>query len=428
MITEAKAKTKTKTKTKVQARRGDRAFQSGAERVLQRVRRALHAVIHSVPGETIARPAQLAEVLKLDNGLAWKVSKAIEGEDPFHTAHLLPGARGVQILLRAAKRKRVPNSCIEEAQAAFVELREFVRVHAGDRKSFNMLTTGQTRTKRAEADLTHRRGAFEHLSYVFGVHAKMQIRTYIVQPSADGDAVDVASIAGYVDVRRIRASIPWRITSLHSIDVAGRVRTTFDREPLDPEARDAELGLPIIRRFCSDPLPPFRVVQRANGLVEHLLDDDRLGNTSLFSCITGEIVRAAEPRYRDPSHREAAVLARVRTPCATLLLDWIVHRDLVGPIRPTAAMYSDVFMRDPAEGLEECDRMPLYETPESLGRGTTGLFVGGAPRYAEMVEFAFDRLGWNGDDFLSHRLTIGFPPIPASVVMSHPLPAMPKRA
>jgi hypothetical protein len=84
-------------------------------------------------------------------------------------------------------------------------------------------------------------------------------------------------------------------------------------------------------------------------------------------------------------------------------------------------MYSDVFMRDPAEGLEESDRVPLHERPESLGTGTSGLAVAGVPRYPELIEFVLERLGWNGDDFETHRLTIGFPPIPCSVVMSHPL-------
>jgi hypothetical protein len=399
----------------------NRGFQAGAERVLQRVRRALTSLVHSIPGETVARPAELAEVLQLDNGLAWKISKAIEGDDPFRVAHHLPGNRGVQILLRAAKRKRVPITCIEETQLAFDELRAFVRAHAGDRKSFDMLTTGQARTRRGEADLTHRRGAFEHLRYVFGVHAKAQIRTYMVYPSADARSIDVVSIVGYLDVRRIRASVPWRITSLHTIDVTGTVRTDFDREPLDPVGLETHQGLPIVRRFCSDPLPAFRVKRRANGLVDHLLDDDRLGNTSLFTCFTAERVRAAEPRFPDAAHKDAAVLARVRTPCAMLLFDWIVHRDLFGTIRPAASMYSDVFMRDPAEGLEESDRVPLHERPESLGTGTSGLAVAGVPRYPELIEFVLERLGWNGDDFETHRLTIGFPPIPCSVVMSHPL-------
>lgn len=406
-------------------KRDSREFQVGAERVLQRVRRALTAVVHSIPGESVARPAELAEVLKLDNGLAWKISKAIEGDDPFRVAHHLPGNRGLQILLRAAKRKQVPAAYLAEAELAFGELREFVRIHAGARKYFNMLTTGQARTRRAEADQTHRRGAFEHLSYVFGVHAKTQIRTYIVYPSADGVSVDVASIVGYVDVRRIRTSVPWRITSLHSIDVAGRVRTVFRRRPLDPTASESDLDLPLVRRFCSDPLPAFRAMRRVSGVVDHLLDDDRLGNTGLFTCITGEIVAAAEPRYRQDAHLEAAVLARVRTPCATLLFDWIIHRDLFGPVRPVASMYSDVFMRHPAEGLEECDRMPLHETPESLGAGTTGLALAGVPRYPELIEYALERLGLRGDCFETHRLTIGYPPIPSSVVMSHPLPAAP---
>lgn len=402
-------------------KRDPRAFEAGAEQVLQRVRRALTAVVQSVPGENIARPAELAKALNVDNGLAWKVSKAIEGDDPFRAAQHLPGTRGVQILLRAAKRKRVAAAHIAEVEEAFVALREFVRIHAGDRKSFNMLTTGQSKTRRAEADLLHRRGAFEHLSYVFGVHARTHLRTYILWPSADGRQVDAISLVGYVDVRRIRTSVPWRITSMHSIDADGRMRTDFDRRPLDPECRPGD-GLPLIRRFCSDPLPAFRTVRRVSGLVEHLLAEERLGNTGMFTCLTGEIVRAAEPRFRDEAHRQAAVMARVRTPTASLLFDWIVHRDLYGPIRPEAGMYSDVFMRDPAE-LEDHDRMPLRETPEYLGTGTTALATSGVPRYAELIEYALDQVGLQGDDFETHRLTIGYPPIPSSVVMTHPLAA-----
>lgn len=408
------------------ANRNDHQFEEVAEAILQRVRRALTRMIHSIPGENVTRPAQLAEALDLDTGLAWKLSKAIGGDDPFHAAQHLPGTRGLHILLRAAKRHHVPQEFLTDAEEAFGELRQFVRVHAGDRKSFNMLMAGQTRTKRAEADLVHRRGAFENLSYVFGVHAKTQIRTYILQPSADERSIDVASIVGFVDVRRIRASVPWRITRLHTIDRSGRLRTAFDRHPLDDVAPDnTGPALPVMSQFCSDPLPSFRTVVRNNGLVDYLLDDERLGNSGLFTCATGEVVRSAEPRYRDEALRDMDALARVRTPCATLQFDLLVHNDLFGPIEPIASVYSDVFTREATEGFDECDRMPLHEKPESLGMGTTGLFVANVPRYAEMIEYAFDRLRWDARHFEAHRLTIAFPPIPSTVILSHPLPAPP---
>ena len=47
------------------------------------------------------------------------------------------------------------------------------------------------------------------------------------------------------------------------------------------------------------------------------------------------------------------------------------------------------------------------------------------PRYAEMLEYVFKRLGWNPDRFHTYRVRIRYPMIPTSVGLLHALPEMP---
>jgi hypothetical protein len=403
-------------------------FDEEAERRIQELRQALGRVIDSLPGQRIVRPSELANALSLDTMLAWKIWKVINDADPFEAARYMPGASGVRQFLRAAKKQDAVEEAVQAAQQAYDAFQSLIRTHAGDRKSFDMMLAGHVTKDRARADFEHRRGAFQHLSYIWGVQAKTQIYTYLVRPSETPGFCDAAAVRGFIDLRRIRPDVPWRITRCFTVDDAGKLRTSFDREPLDPAPRDGDelSDLPLLRDFCSRPLPQCRRVNGPDGQVVYQLVEGSVGNAGLLTCLMGEVVRATEPRFRDEAHQNFALQAAARTPCELLQFDVLMDRRMFDHYEPTLQIYSALFLGELNAKPMECDRLPAQETVEHLGFGLGVIRAAEVPRYDELIASVFQRLGWNPDDFGVYRLRMEYPPIPAILHITQKLPEGPE--
>lgn len=395
--------------------------------VVQRLRAALADICAAIPGGPIERASQLTAALNIDEGLAWKLMKVINAADPFEATSYVPGQSGAEIFLSAARQKRIATDAVARAGDAFDEFRRLVSDHGGDRRSFDMLAAGQVQRDRIRADYTHRRGAYQHVSYLLGFQAQADARAYILKASESGDAYDVISVRTAVNVRRIRESIDWRVSRMYVTSDSGELIDTPDRVPLDREAAgDPEhAGLPLIRKFCSTPLPKFRRVSLARGFDHYLLSDDRIGKQGEFTCVIGELMRRAESRYQTRDHRELRMTSNVRTPCELLVMDVLIHRELFGACQFSTAMYSDTFVWYPGEPFRPWDRMPMHEAIERLGRGPSVAFRREVPHYPELLSYAMKQAGWNGDDFDVYRLALEYPPVPTTLVVECPLPERP---
>jgi len=398
-------------------------FAVQAESVIQHLRRALADVINGMPGFTYRRPNDLAGALNLDPKLAWKVGRCIEGGDPFACAQFVPGPTGMRAFLRAAQRHAAPAGALEHARHAFDAFRELVHTHAGTRKSFNMLAAGLATSERVRADVEHRRLTFEGGTYVWGVQARTIFRVNLVHPSANPDAWDGATLRGFIDFRRMRPNVAWRIARPVSVDCAHGVHAAPVRSVLDPRAAD---GVPLLTDFCTQPYPQFRPVVGAHGEREFEFVADSVGNTARITCVTGEALRAVEPRYRTELYPEFCAAFPVRMPAEVLIFDLLLHRALFangGPLR--AELYGDLFGGGPGVRYEPSDRLPLHDPLVHLGTGPDAALTPDIPRYPDMLHYALERLGWNGQEFDLYRLRMQYPPIPTTLMLCKPLPNHP---
>ncbi len=391
---------------------------------MARLRSAFAGVLESLPVAGRARPKQLADTLNIDRTLAWKISKLIDGHDPFAAARFVPGAAGVNIFLRAATRCHVPRIPVEQARKAFQDFHALMRIHAGDRKSLGMMLAGHVREDPGRADLEHRKQAFQANSYLLGVQAATQLDTYLVHPSTHAGLLDVAIVRGYVDLRRIRPNVPWRIARLYSVNDVGELRTSFPREPLgcNLESGHSADELPLMTEFCSRPWPEYRRVGGPRGAVEYELAEAPVGNTAAHTCMIGEVARGAGPRQRNDREWLFVVRARLRTPCETALFDLLIHRDVFGRITPQLDLFSELFAGELDAHYQVSDRLPLYEGVQYLGCGPDAVRAVEVPRYVDLVRYALERLGWDASRFDAYRVRMQFPVIPAAVMLTHPLP------
>jgi hypothetical protein len=398
-------------------------FAADVESVVCRLRDSMADVIARVPGLTYRRPNDLAADLGLATKLAWKVGRCVDVADPFAAAQFVPGPTGMRAFLRAAQRRGVPKPALDVARAAFEDFRKLVQTHGGTRKSFDMLAAGLAGTDQMRADLEHRRLAFEGNTYVWGVRARTIFRANIVHPSSDLETWDLATVRGFIDFRCMRPKVAWRIARPASVDRSHNVHSELSRGALDPRAAD---GVPLLIDLCSQPVPQFRPVIGLGGDVEFEFVESRVGNTGRMTCVTGELVRRIEPRYRTELYPDLCVMYPVRTPAEVLIFDLLVHESIFGGGEPpTPELYSDLFGGGPSVRYEPADRLPLHDPLVYLGNGPDVARTPDIPRYPEMLRYALEQTGWNGRELKLYRLRMQYPTMPTTLMLRKPLPRRP---
>jgi hypothetical protein len=388
------------------------------------VRATLLGIIAAVPGLAYRRPNDLAVCLGLDAKLAWNVGRCVESSDHFAAALHIPGPKGMRTFLRAARRRGAPSTALRAADDAFQSFCTLVREHAGARKRFNGLVASFVSTNRGRAEIEHRRLLFEGSTYIWGVLARTVFRTIITHPSADAATWDGAILQGVIDFRRTRPGVQWRMHPAVSVDRRHHIHVEACGRPLDERVGDHEI--PLLRDFCTRPIPRFRHVKGAFGRPEYEFTEDAVGETGRRDCVIGEYVPQIEPRYRTELYDDFSATLRLRTPAEVAVLDLLVHRDLFDDAAPVSIeLYSDLFGGGPAVHYESSDRLPLHEQIEYLGSSLDAGASTDIPQYTEMLQFAVRRLGWAEDTFALHRLRMQYPPIGTTLMLRRALPAAP---
>ncbi|MCK4660139.1 MAG: hypothetical protein KAV82_11510 [Phycisphaerae bacterium] len=405
------------------------SFEERAKQVLQQFRGAFAEVVDALPG-LITRPHELSKSLKIDMKLAWKIMKVAHGSDLFAAAQHIPGSLGIKVFLKAAARQSVPAPRIRAVEAAVGQFERLIEVHAGDRATLEMMLASYGGGDRRQADLAQQKAAFTAQSYIWGVQARTQLKVDFLHPATEKGRLDIATLRGFVGLRRIRPNVPWVIARARVIDDDGKLRSPSIRKPLDPTEDDADgiTSAPLLREFCSKPLPRFRRIVGPHGFLEDELAEGEVGNTGAITCITGDVAYNAASYYRAEHNRYAALAVLMRTPCEALLFDLFVHEDLFGSIEPELAVYSELAGGPPIPPIEgrERDRLDTWEQVEYLGKGPSVVHTPHVPRHAEMIRYTLDKLGWDSERFDVYRVQMQFPIIPTSVLMMHELPEAPQ--
>lgn len=265
------------------------------------------------------------------------------------------------------------------------------------------------------------------------MHAKLQLRADFLHRSDQPGFMDMVSVRGFVDLVRTRVDVSWPIGRLYYRDDAAAIHSPTRREPIDPPppgeaASDGRGMVPLLRSFCSHPLPQIYEAVSPQGAPEAVLEGGTVGRTGAVTCLTGELSRAHAPIYRDDQNRFGGIAVRCFTPCEALLCDHYVHRDLFGRMEYKTLRVSEMYRC--ATGDKEHDRMrlPMPERVVFLG---TGLDVVSTPVYArhrELVAHVFERTGWNPDEFYVYRLSVEYPVTPTCIFVQHPLLERPSQA
>ncbi len=400
-------------------------FVQATAAAMSRLRLALGELIEAIP-QPINKAADVHRALGVDPKLGWQVFKVVNAVNTAGAGVNVPKRVSMQRLLKAAAGCGVPAHVIDHTAAAFDEFENLVTEHAGDRASFeSMVSAVGDQDDCAQIDLNHRKAAFRSNSHIWGVQATARLACFIYQPSPSHPGQqDLGGIRGFVGLRRLRREGSWVVTQTKMTDADGTDREAPNREALDPSAEVAH-GVSLLEKFCSQPLPRFRAVPGKLGYVNTELEGDSVGNQSATTCMIGDVWRGVFGYYRDERNKHSLSHALVHTPCKVLIHDVLVREGMYGSSIPEVLIYGDHRGVDPHPEGRDCDLLAMHASVSHLGKGPLVVHTPDVPRYVQMLEYAFDRLGWDGEKFDVYRCRVEYPVMPSSVVVRFDLPEKP---
>lgn len=400
------------------------SFEQQATSVLARMGSALAEVVAVVAGE-IETAVELERALGLDKKLSWRILKISRTTKPLSVGGHVPGSASIKKFMRAAARCGASPTMIESVEAVYQDFEQLVKTHAGDRNSFDSLVSAFDREAAEQMGLQQRRAAFRAQSHILGIQATTQLHCSILHPGASLEKDDFVSIRGVVGLSQTRHLRTWVISRSRVRDVdESQQYSDRIREPLDPAAQ-ATHGVALLRGFCSEPLPEIHTFMTELGHTNTELLLDVVGKDSSVTCLLGDVWRDTIGHYQDVHNQRNEALVKVRTPVEALILDVLIYEGMFGRIKPDAIVFSDHHDTSGSIVGRESDRLEMGISVTYLGQGPAVLYTPSVPRYPEMAQYAFDRLGWDGEKFDVYRCRVEYPVMPSSVVVRFELPEKP---
>src|SRR5690606_14397822 len=177
---------------------------------------------------------------------------------------------------------------------------------------------------------------------------------------------------------------------------------------------------------CSPNLPDFDVLPGEAGATQYAFREGPVGRRGAATCVIGEVLRAVEPRYRQPAYEVLGTYLRLHTPVESAVLDLAVHRDLFPQFAPRARLFSGLFSGELFKRHLSCDELPLFERVEPVGAASDVAWLPEMPRYRDLLAHAFERVQWDPEQFHVHRVRMPYPPTPTALVVRQELPPAPQ--
>ncbi len=396
-------------------------FEQACQDSVGRLRAALVDLYDNV-GADPQNPQDVSRRFKLNKTLTWNISRMIQEPDPMAALRHVPGNASFDKLLSATRASGADTTILARVRAAADGFDEMVDIHVGDRATLELILDGLA--DGSDSLERSRKLAFRGNSGLFGVQARTRLQVGFLAPSAgDSSRLDIALLSGYASFRRLRSTVEWPLFKPRSwSDEENDFIADVGWQPIDQSSRD-DRGLFLVRPFSADVLPQLDMVSRPDGQ-SCVLRPGPIGNPGAFDCFRGEVMRGAVPRYNVNGSDEFGEFgAGITTPCEHLVFDIYAHKDLPFVLDATPLVFAEVFAHgQPTGSLDDASRLPISPTVARIAGSPPAVATPLIPRYAEMIAFAHEQLGWDRTDFRAVRLQMRWPPLGSTVLMRFTLP------
>ena len=394
-------------------------FEKKSQEVLGSLQRNLSRIISCFGDPSVVRPVDLRNLLGADMNLAWKVNRLVNTADLFSLGKYLPGVKALKNFAVLAEKAGVPDRDTNALRESCSELEWLVRSYAGSRKELEIMLAGLSTEERTGNDSLHRSRSFQGNSYTFGMQSEVQLATNILMISdKKPGTVDICRIRGSIGLSRTRPEVPWRVSGTSILDARGRVKNSTAKEFLSTPPPGEP---PILREFSSPDLPEFGSVTDSQGRTSYFLKGTEIGLKSAISLFTGEIIRNSGPLYGSRTGDGVALNNSSRTPSKRFTVEVYLPEEFQGRSMETE-MWSLLFPSANHTGMTPGDRLPLTEQPMIYDAGRSPVPLAGVPVYSKMISWCFQRIGKDIHKHRLVRLSVEYPPIPASIDVLLELP------
>jgi hypothetical protein len=398
------------------------SFSTEVDKAVEHLRTALVEAL-AAAGLDATVPFQVSKALHADKNLCWKICKIVTEPEPVLVASRLPGKPGMKIIAKALRKAGAGDEVVSAVEQAVERFRKLEVQHAGDRATMTAMLTGTSRSGREQEEFERRRSFLGH-SATWGIKARVQLNTQIISPSAVEGMIDLAQAAGFLGFQRLNNGLPWSLVNLTLLYDQGRPVPVDIAAPVDPDGVMVD-GVPLVREFCTTPLPSMRLMKLSGGVTRLLVGERPLGRAGAFDVIAAFVMRGKLPMFGTEDDRLGCHVTQLYTPVELLINDFFVHRSLMFAMNPRLAIHSQLASGPmfPADGMDAgimrvgCS-LELLGSPPDL---TTPEF----PQFPALAHQMVGALGHDIEDFVGYRLRLKYPPLPALVALKYELPARP---
>ncbi len=394
-------------------------FEHECERAVAGLKSALIALFDAGAADP-TRPQDVARKLGINKTLTWNISRFLEAADPIDAISFIPAAGSIARVADAfPQTPRLIEAKLRVNDAAS-GLDAMIARHADDRGTLELILDNAAGSEEDRLAIS-RRLTFRGNSGICGVQSKTRLSTWFMAPSAnDPTKLDLATVRGYVRVRRLRPHVEWAIFKTRNWGEDGP-GVEDNREAIDPAAPP---GVPLLMDFCRGDVPRVDPEWTPEGK-DFVLRSGPVGNAGAFDCFAGELMRNEVGRYAEANDDIGEVGTAIAMPSESVIVDLIYHKslDMSGA---RALIFGEIFSHGKKTPTDMDGRvLPMRPRLTPIAGNPPAVATPLVPQYGEMLQTVFDRAGWKGEDFAGLRLEIQYPPMQSQIVIRFPLPKGP---
>lgn len=369
-------------------------------------------------------PQSLSNQVAITMVSASRLLKALDQDDPIATMQMLPGPRPLQQFLEAAASTVEDSEVVTQARDSVAAFDQLIRETTGDRSSFKAMLSAWLPEVRRVFEAERRQSIFKAMFELDGVSNELEVDTMILHPGSEAGKLDIVVTKCLLGLDRIRPDAGVKVgtfrTERESTETRER-KHDDPRVPLTLDGNPALDGIEDIRlnQFCNSPPAPL-LAEEFGSLVQYSLGPTGFGPGSKVDLVVTEWNRN-ELNDRAPNPKTPPFFYTIPEMASRrMVFDLIVHADIYPGSGPKLMVY-DTAGRGAASACDRTRALDLRRTPHEiqvLGTGLHRMRIKEYPRYIELQQFTFDKLGWDSAEFRAFRVAIQYPLVGHQITMA----------
>jgi hypothetical protein len=333
----------------------------------------------------------------------------------------VPSLTSAKRLIDAARRRGVKEKTLTRVRNAFERFEDFARAHGGDRAGLISMVSALSGGKDEQFEINTRKSLFRGQSHIWGVHARMAIRTaiYVPRPGQEPGASlerrvdDLGVVTGDVDMVRLRQSDPlvmlrWMETKRdrdRRVQPPGDAGAAGSAGDNGGAAKASGVRVDVLAEFSSNPLPQMisRPVKNGPAETDLVFPPGKTGAVTLYTTELHEnIISSGE----DMGFASGTFFTM---PVEVTVREVLVPVGWSDPATARASVYGRRHHPEQVYEMRTADLLPQREVLEYLGAHDGVPPLSGSPQHAPAVRSVIERHGWGGLRFDVYRCRVDYP-------------------